>query len=493
MSTLVGLVDRAAERWPDAECVIFGDDRATFAQFAARTRRAAGALAARGVGPGDTVGVLLSNGTQYLEALFGAMRLGAIGVPINGRFKAHELAYVVPHAEIKVLLSADEFGPLLAESALDWVGWDELLAGDALYAEAVSDPAMLMYTSGTTANPKGCRLSHRAFVATAHTFGTERFPSVAGDRVWDPLPLFHLAGILPFNACLTTGATYVGMTHFAPDEGLRLLEEERCTLAFAAFDLIWLAILRHPRFREADLSRLRLVNSLGVWERWRDMQARTPELTLISPYGCTEASGVLALSHPDDPLELRGRTAGRPFAGMEVRIAEPAGEICVRGVGLFDGYHKDPEATAAAVDADGWFHTGDRGALDAGGRLSYLGRLKDMLKVGGENVGAAEVEAFLVTHSAIAEVQVVSAPDARYGEVVCAFVQLLPGAELTEPELIAHCIGQIATYKVPRYVRFVEEWPMSGTKIQRFRLRDRIAAELAEAGITEAPRVPAPA
>ena len=356
---------------------------------------------------------------------------------------------------------------------------------------------MLLYTSGTTSHPKGCLLTHRALVDTGRTFGTERFPTVAGDRMWDPLPLFHLATLLPFNGCLHTGAAFIGCVRFDPGVALEALKS--CTVAFAAFDLIWAAVLDHPDFGSTDLSNLRLVNVNGVPERQRLMAAKTPWLTQISPYGATEGGGVIALSHLDDPLELRLTTAGRPYRGFEAKIVDPAtreelpigerGEIAYRGPGMFEGYYKDPEQTAVAVDEHGFFHSGDLGRMDADGRLSYLGRIKDMLKVGGENVAAAEIEGFLAEHPAIAEVQVVAAPDRRYDEVPCAFVELRPGAQLTQDELIEHCRGKIATFKIPRYLRVVEEWPMSGTKIQKFKLREQIADELLAAGVSEAPKL----
>ena len=367
---------------------------------------------------------------------------------------------------------------------------------------AVSDPAMLMYTSGTTADPKGCLITHESLVRTARIFGHDRFPTVAGDRVWDPLPLFHLASLLPFNACLETGATYIGQEHFDAGEALRVLVDERCTAAFAAFDLIWAAVLDHPEFLTTDLTQIRLVNVNGVPERLESFQARTPWMTLISPYGATEGGGVLALSHLDDSPDKRTGWAGRPFAGMEVRIIDPEtgseraveapGEITYRGPVLFDGYLKSPDATAAAIDTDGWFHSGDLGAVDAEGRMRYIGRLKDMLKVGGENVAAAEIEGFLAEHPAIAEVQVVAAPDAHLSEVACAYVTLHPGASLTHEEVVAFGYGRVASYKIPRYLRIVDEWPMSGTKIQKFRLRERITEELADAGIVQAPRIAPP-
>jgi fatty-acyl-CoA synthase len=474
------LVDRAASKWPDTEALVWPDERLTFGEFAARTRACARALHAEGVRPGDRVGVLMPNRPGMLVVIYGAMRLGAIPVPINSRYKEREVAYVVEHAGMKLVVREEP-------------------SADGEDVNAPRDPAMIMYTSGTTSHPKGCLISHESLVRTGRIFGEQRFPMRHGDRMWDPLPLFHLASILPFNGCLATGATYVGLEHFEPGAALGMLEQ--CTVAFAAFDLIWAAVLDHPEFASTDLSKLRLVNVNGVPERLRLFAARTPWLTLISPYGGTEGGGVLALSHLDDALEHRVGSAGRPFAGMEVRIVDaegaevPAGdrgEITYRGPALFDGYYKDPEQTAAVIDADGFFHTGDQGVVDADGRLSFIGRLKDMLKVGGENVAAAEIEGFLAEHPAIAEVQVVAAPDERYQEVACAFVMLRSGTSLELDEVIEHCYGRIASYKIPRYLRIVEEWPMSGTKIQKFKLREQIAAELAQAGVRSAPKLSAP-
>ncbi len=556
--TLSGLIERARRSWPGTEALVFGDERLTFEQFADQTTTIARALHALGVRRGDKVGVLMQNGVAYLTILYGALRLGATAVPVNARFKAHELAYVLPHADLKVLFtSRSEHSPIdycdlirqtfpeltnadrsrlspasaptlslptlslapaptlshivvvdgqAQEPMLDWSSF--IAAAESVEAEQVqlaerftrpSEAAMMLYTSGTTSTPKGCLLSHRAMLATGLTFGAERFPMRHGDRMWNPLPLFHLATLLPFNGCLAVGATFVGMRHFDVEESLRLLESERCTSAFAAFEPIWLAIVRSGGLRQQRHSRLRLVNVNGHPERLREMQGETPWITLISPYGCTEGGGVLALSHPQEPLEQRVSTAGRPFSGMQVMITHPEsgqplppcqrGEIVLRGEGMFDGYYKDEQGTREAVDAEGWFHTGDLGMLDDEGRVSFLGRIKDMLKVGGENVAAAEIEEFLGSHPAIAQVQVVAAPDLHYAEVPCAFVELRQGAELTIDELIEFCRGRIATYKIPRHLRIVREWPMSGTKIQKFRLREQIAEQLRREGVLEARRI----
>jgi fatty-acyl-CoA synthase len=286
---------------------------------------------------------------------------------------------------------------------------------------------------------------------------------------------------------------------FRPDTALRQLAAERCTVALAGFETIWLPVLTDASFARTDLSALRLVFCLGIPERMRDMQARLPDTPLISGYGSTETCSFITLCTPDDPVEARMMTAGRVLPGLEVKVVDvhsgvelppgQVGELLCRGWSRFEGYHNDPGRTASAVDADGWFHSGDLGRMDEHGRVAWISRLKDMLKVGGENVAALEIEGYLLAHPAVRMAQVVAAPDAHYTEVPAAYVMLAPGSALTEQEIIEHCLGKIATFKVPRYVRFVDEWPMSGTKIQKYILRERIRQELAERGITEAPRL----
>jgi fatty-acyl-CoA synthase len=546
VTTIGDLVDREASR-SAREAVVFPDARVTYPQLAARSDDAARALAGLGVGAGDKVGILMPNRLEFVLALIGAAKLGAVVVPVNGRFKAHELSHVLAHADIRVLLTCSgtgggtDFPALMAEvfpglgdqdparleleeapllravvdlgdggrpgfldraafaAAAETVSADEIAVRQQRVR--VRDVALLMYTSGTTARPKGCLITHEAVVRHAANVARTRFAMTAEDRFWDPLPLFHIGGIVPMLGCFSVGARFCHAGHFDADVGLRQLEEERCTVAYPAFETILLALLDHPRYPDADLGALRLIQNIAVPERLIQLQERMPWVAEVSSYGATECASNLTLPLPDDPYEVRMHTLGHPLPGMEVRIVDPAsgaerragevGEICFRGYACFEGYYKEPELTADAIDADGWFHSGDLAKLDADGRLIYSGRLKDMLKVGGENVSALEIEGYLAGHPAVGIVQVVAAPDARYAEVPAAFVQLAPGANATEQELIAFCVGRIATFKVPRYVRFVAEWPMSGTKIQKYVLRDRIAAELRERGITSAPRIDA--
>jgi fatty-acyl-CoA synthase len=544
VTTIGDLVDRAADR-TGRDALLFPDEGVSYPELAARTTRFARGLYGLGVRGGDKVGILMHNCLDFAVALIGASRLGAVVVPVNGRFKAHELGHVVSHADIRLLITAHgpdgatdypvllhEVFPGLAEQSSEDLHFDQapelrhivvldgespgMLARGRLEAAGstvdetevytlqervrVRDIAMLMYTSGTTAKPKGCLLTHESLVRHAANVARSRFFLTEEDRYWNPLPLFHIGGIVPMLSCFYVTATFIHAGHFDADVALRQLEEHRCTVAYPAFETLWLQVLNHPRFAEADLSSLRLIQNIATPERLIYLQSRLPTATEVSSYGATECSSNLTLPLPGDPYEVRMHTLGHPLPGLEVKVVDPetgagrptgeVGELCFRGYSRFEGYYKDPELTAAVIDAEGWFHSADLAYLDEDGRLVYAGRLKDMLKVGGENVSALEVEDYISGHLAVDIAQVVGAPDARYGEVPAAFVQLKPGVRVDEQELIEFCRGRIATFKVPRYVRFVTEWPMSGTKIQKFVLREMIAQDLADRGITIADRVP---
>ena len=291
----------------------------------------------------------------------------------------------------------------------------------------IRDVAVLMYTSGTTAKPKGCLLTHEAIVRHGANVQRTKFLMTAEDRFWDPLPLFHIGGIVPMLGCLGLRAAFVHAGHFDPLVSLHQLQDERCTVAYPAFDLIWLAILDHPRYAEFDLSRLRVVQSITTPERLRDLQRRMPWAAFVTSFGATECSSNLTLGGADDSEQIRIETLGTVVPGKELKIVDPetgaerapgeTGELCLRGYARFEGYFKDPERTALAIDDEGWFHTGDLGSVDEGGYLRYAGRLKDMLKVGGENVAAIEIEDYLVRHPAVNIAQVVGVRDARYEEV----------------------------------------------------------------------------
>jgi fatty-acyl-CoA synthase len=537
--TIPGLLDQqAADGGVGSQALIFPSERLDYGTYRERTIDAARALRALGVGPGDKVGILQHGGVDLISMLVGAMRLGAVAVPINARYKSAELQYLITHADLRVLVLDDAFvelvhealpslvdapsGPLTLTDAPELghvvgagvqapgvmtradfdagaasVSEDEVATMQA--ATRADDVVLLLYTSGTTAHPKGCMHSHSTMLHEAVNLAIDRLRMSPEDTFWSPLPMFHVGGIDTLLASLVAGCAFCHPGVFEPGLAVRQLNDERCTVAFPAFETIWLAVLDHPDLAQADLSALRIVVNVGVPERLRAMQERLPHAIQVSATGGTEAAGFLSIGVIEDSLDERCETCGHVVDGMEVRLLDPesgevlpresVGELLYRGTSRFLGYYRDPEVTAECIDEDGWFHSGDLARRDADGRITFLSRLKDMLKVGGENVAAAEIEGYLSTHPAVQIVQVVSAPDARYGEVAAAFVELKVGATATEDELIAHCRGKIATFKVPRYVRFVNEWPMSGTKVQKYKLREQIAAELLDQGITEAPRI----
>ncbi|GLZ45382.1 AMP-dependent synthetase [Actinomycetospora sp. NBRC 106375] len=520
VTTLFELVDESASADPDAEALVFADgERLTVGGLVDRSVRHAAALLALGVAPGDRVALLLPASADLVALLLAVTRVGAVAVPVNARYRPDEVRHVVVHSGAAVVVTAPPSTPgapdlaELARQAVDagptpelraLVTLDELRGGDpAAVADVqagtrVRDAAVLVYTSGTTAAPKGALLSHEALVRLAAGIA-ERMALTSVDRIWTAIPLFHGGGITFALSALTARATFVHPGFFDPATTPALLESERITVALAAFETIWMPVLDRPDRPDRDWSAIRLVMAVGVPERLRAMADRVPQAVHVSCVAMTESSAFLALGRLDDPLEARLTTGGHPMPGMSVRVVDPEtgadlppdvpGELLFRGPTAFDGYFRDPEATAATIDAHGWVHTGDVVTVDADRRVTFRTRLKDMLKVGGENVSAAEIENHLLTHPAVGVVAVVAAPDARYVEVPAAFVQLAPGASVTAEELIAHCVGRIASFRVPRYVRFVEQWPMSGTKIRKVELRARIAEELAAAGVTEAPRV----
>ncbi|MBM3678614.1 MAG: AMP-binding protein [Actinobacteria bacterium] len=514
-ATLPALVALRARELPDREAVVFPGERATFSEFDALAVEMAKRLLGAGVGRDDRVGLLMPASLDAFALQMGVMILGAVAVPVNARFKAREVSYLVRHAGMTLLVAEPAYADVLAEAKAAEacrvvLGIDDeafVAGGGDVAAAAVEterallqgdDDGLMLYTSGTTANPKGCVHRHSAIVAEGR-FAAERLRLTEADRFWTPLPFFHCGSIAIFSAGLAAPCVSIQQPFFDPTEALDLLEHERCTVAFPAFETIWMPVLNHPRFPSADLSALRTIINAGVPNSLVQMQERMPHVPQVSCFGSTETCAFACIGDIDDTFEKRTTTSGIPLPGVEIRVIDPEtgldaaagepGELLMRGPTRFMRYHDDPDATGGAIDADGWFRTGDLGRRDEDGRVSFVGRLKDMLKVGGENVAAAEVESYLLTHPATDIVQVVGVPDARYIEVPAAYVQLAPGTTATEQELIDFCRGQIATYKVPRYVRFVDEWPMSGTKIQKFKLRERLCAELDAAGISEAPRI----
>lgn len=536
--TLGDLLVRVAIRAPDAEALVTPRERLTYASLLERVMATARGLMALGVGHGDHVGILMPNCAEFVEVLFATACLGGVAVPINARFRTRELRYLVPHADLRVVCTTDlvadqadhpgrlvEAFPALADAPdpanlrLDeapllrsvvllgngsrpgFVSRDQFeQRAETVPATTVErlralvrlrDRAAILYTSGTTANPKGCLHTHEALVRNGVVTGRSRFLLTEDDRFWDPLPMFHVAALLPLIATFDARATYLTMTHFDAGSALDQIEAEQATWLFPAFPALTEALLDHPSFRGRSLGKVRMTMCIGAAPVLRRLQAAIPDAVQISTYGSTETGGVIAYHLATDSADDRATTCGMPFRGVEIAIADPdgrhlpqgeIGEILVRGYPVTDGYYKDPEETAAAIEAEGWFHTGDLGRLDPDGRIAFTARAKEMLKIGGENVAPPEVESVLAEHPAVLVAAVVGVPDDRFEEVAAAFIELRPGSPApSEDEVISFCRSRLASFKVPRYVRFISEWPMSATKIQKNVLTQQIARELSDA------------
>jgi fatty-acyl-CoA synthase len=517
-STLGDLLVKSAQHYGDNDLLIFPERRVTYTQMHDMAYRRARALVAAGMGPGSHIGILMANCIEYVEYLMAVQLIGGMAIPINARYKSSELAYVLENADIDLVVTHDQiseyanFAGLIQEALIEKRGprmkhlvmigeptdgfVDDaafLASGESLSIEQVDEyrvgvsvraPAIMMYTSGTTANPKGCPLNHEVLVRNGINMNRSRYFLESNDRFWAPLPMFHMAAILPLMCCMDAGAAMLSMTHVEPGLSLKMMEAEKVTVAFPSFPTIMQDLLNHPDFKKTDLSSLKRLNNVAPPDLLRQFQAAVPQAVQTGAYGLTEAGGVIAFNHPDESLEKRLHTCGTPMPGLRAKIVDPdtleekatgeQGEILLKGYSVFDGYYKAAEKNEEAF-ADGWFRTGDLCAIDADGGIEFHGRIKDMLKVGGENVAALEIESFLLTHPAVNMAQVIGVPDDRLSEVACAYIELHHGQSLTSDELIAFCKGKIASFKIPRHVRFVTEWPMSSTKIQKFVLRENFS------------------
>lgn len=535
-ATLDGLLMNAAKAWPDKNAIVVPEHKVTYAQLAENAELKARSLCGMGVKPGDHVGLMMPNVVDTVEWLFAAVLNGAVAVMINTRYKKHELAYVISNADLRVLITTNcsdehtnflqivsdavpgleassgphlelESAPLLRHIVVS--GRDPETKSSALiytgqlksYAEAGDidelsrrrelvtprDPCMMLYTSGTTSDPKGCPLNHENIVRTAMEIA-ERLRITEKDKQWNPLPLFHLASIMPMLATFLRGGTYIFSMHFDAASAWDMIEREKATILYPAFPTIMSDLLAHPSFDSVDLSLIRLINNVAPPQRLLENMRKIPGAVHISAYGLTEASGLSCYSDLDDDDDTRAQVIGSPFPGVEMKIVDPQtarelepgarGEILIRGFSVFDGYYRSENQTAEAMDADGWFRTGDLGSINGKGQLTFHGRIKETLKVGGENVSALEVESYLSLHPDIKLAQVVGVPDAKLQEVVAAFIELSAGSHCTAEEIIEYCRGSIASFKVPRYVRFVRQWPMSSTKVKKNELVAIIIEEL---------------
>jgi fatty-acyl-CoA synthase len=497
--------------------------RWTYAQLDADTDTVAVALLALGIDAGDRVGIWAPNCAEWVVLQYATAKIGAILVNINPAYRSHELAYVLRQSGTKLLVSAESFKTsdyrdMIEEvrSSLDslerviYLGtadWDSLLeAGAAAGREALAarsatlafdDPINIQYTSGTTGFPKGATLSHHNILNNAYFVG-EGCNYTEHDRVCVPVPFYHCFGMVMGNlGCTTHGACIViPAPGFEPAATLAAVQAERCTSLYGV-PTMFIAELALPDFASYDLSSLRTGIMAGspcpveVMKRVISEMHMT-EVTIC--YGMTETSPVSTQTTADDEVERRVSTVGRVHPHLEVKVIDPEtglvvprgrhGELCTRGYSVMLGYWNEPAKTAEAIDAARWMHTGDLAVMDEAGYLNIVGRIKDMVIRGGENIYPREVEEFLYTHPDVEEVQVVGVPDLKYGEELCAWVKPRPGSELTAEQVREFCIGKIAHYKVPRYVRFTGEFPMTVTgKVQKFKMR---ATSVEELGLEDA-------
>ncbi len=534
--------DEIANWKPDHEALVSRHQRRRYSyrELQRESRRLASALLGLGLAPGERVGIWSHNNAEWLLMQLATARVGLILVNINPAYRTAEVEYALNKVACKALVTMASFKTsdylaMLRELAPEWahgqsgklesvalpnlrtVVWideagqgeeqpgmlrfSELLQGgdaddarlDAIAATLkASDAINIQFTSGTTGFPKGATLTHRNILNNGFFIG-EAMKLTPADRLCIPVPLYHCFGMVLGNlACLTHGATIVYPNDgFEPLSVLQAVQDEKCT-GLHGVPTMFIAELDHPRFAGFDLSTLRtgiMAGSPCPTEVMKRVVADMHLSEITIAYGMTETSPVSCQSSTDTPLDKRVSTVGQVQPHLEIKIIDPetggivvpgvSGELCTRGYSVMHGYWDDPERTAEAIDADGWMHTGDLATMDFEGYVNIVGRIKDMVIRGGENIYPREIEEFLYRHPKVQDVQVVGLPDARYGEELCAWIVTKPGQTLGEDEVREFCKGKIAHYKVPRYIRFVTGFPMTVTgKIQKFRIRDEMKNQL---------------
>ena len=524
--TIGDAFDRTCALHADRDAVVSRHQgvRLTYRELGEQVGRAARALLAIGVEKGDRVGIWSPNSVEWIVVQYATAKIGAILVNVNPAYRTHELEYALRHSGVSTLITAPGFRsadylamigqvrPALPELRDVFVlgdadpgrerSWTDVLGG----ADQVSDETLrsrsadldfdeainIQYTSGTTGFPKGATLSHHNILNNGFFVG-ERLRLTPDDRICLPVPFYHCFGMVLGNlACLTHGsAVVIPAESFNAGETLEAVDAERCTAVYGV-PTMFIAMLEHPEFGRFDLSSLRtgiMAGSPCPVEVMRQAIDRMhlDEVTIC--YGMTETSPVSFQSHVTDDIDRRVSTVGSIHPWVESKLVDPAtgqtvprgttGELCSRGYLVMLGYWNDPAATSAAIDQARWMHTGDLAVMRDDGYVNIVGRLKDMVIRGGENVYPREIEEFLYGHPKIADVQVIGVPDARYGEELCAWIKLRRGETATEDEIRDFCRGQIATFKIPRYVRFTDEFPVTITgKVQKYRMREISTAEL---------------
>jgi fatty-acyl-CoA synthase len=512
-------LDRTIARWGEREALVsvHQDLRYTYAQLGEAVDRTARALLAAGLEAGERVGIWSPNCAEWVLVQYATAKLGVILVNINPAYRTSELEYALRQSGCRMLVAATEFKTSDYVAMVDdvrprlqtlervvFIGrdWDAFVAsGEAVDPSEVSarqaatqfdDPINIQYTSGTTGFPKGATLSHHNILNNGYFVGAGCGYTEA-DRVCIPVPYYHCFGMVMGNLGATAhgACMVVPAPAFDPEATLRAVQDERCTSLYGV-PTMFIAELEHPRFGDYDLSSLRtgiMAGSPCPIETMRRVVSEMHMEQVTICYGMTETSPVSTQTGADDPLEKRVGTVGRTHPHLESKIVSPetgavvargqSGELCTRGYSVMLGYWDDPERTAEAIDGARWMHTGDLAVMDDEGYLIIVGRIKDMVIRGGENVYPREIEEFLMGHPDVADVQVVGVPDPRYGEELMAWIVPRGGAHPDRDAIAAYCEGRIARYKVPRYVECVSEFPMTVTgKVMKFKLRERAIEEL---------------
>ena len=464
------------------EALVTRSGRFTYEEVLNKASQAAGAMQSLGIRHGDHVGILMGNDENWLALFYGAALIGAVTVPVNTRFKTAEIDFCLKQADCKLLFYAErflniDFGAMVRETGF----------GNAVEMKNIpwrphtpvpvspEDILLIQFTSGTTAYPKGAMLTHDNMLRDAWAAGT-RVGIRADDRYFNCRPFFHVAGTtLSALMALVAGACLVTLPTFEAGAALEMMERERCTLV-SGNDTLFQMMMGHEDFPKREL------HLRGGWaaagpQTMRAIVDKLGAKTICAAYGLSEASPNVVMSDWRDPEELRVHGLAKPHDGVEIRIVE--GEIQVRGWNVMRGYYNNPEANARVFTADGWLRTGDLGELTADGRLRMVGRLKDVFRVGGENVAPAEVEEVLLAHPAVQTAQVVGVPDARLGEVPCAYVTAQK--PVSEEELLAWCKARMANFRVPRYLKIVKDFESIGMtasgKVQKTKLREHALRE----------------
>jgi len=541
--TLGGYIEKWAFETPDKDFMVYADRglRFTYSEFNKRVDRLAKGLLYLGIKKGDNVGIWATNVPDWLTFTFATAKIGAVLVTINTNYKVHELEYLMNNADLHTICLIDGFrdgdyvgmvNELVPELKTSERGFlksekfpflrnvifigpekhrgmyntqEMILLGEHIDDTELEDAKLdvdpydvvnMQYTSGTTGFPKGVMLTHVNILNNGYWIGEcQKF--TAADILCLPPPLFHCFGIvLGVMAVLTHGATVVPIEAFDPLIVLASIQKEKCTALYGV-PTMFIAELNHPMFSMFDLSSLRtgiMAGSPCPIETMREVIDKMNMSEVTIAYGLTESSPVMTQTRTDDSLEVKVGTVGRELPLVEVKVADPEtgeelpvgqqGEMCCRGYNIMKGYYNNPDATAKIIDKDGWLHSGDLGVKDAGGNYRITGRIKDMIIRGGENIYPREIEEFLYQMPEIKDVQVAGVNSPKYGEEVGAFIILHEGKNITEEDVKDYCRGKISRFKIPKYIFFMKEFPMTASgKIQKYKLRDMSAEMLKQQGV----------